>query len=217
MAEKPKMLVRRECVDGVHTVVGMPVRDEVFELGTSREKDDCFIWTEVDRCVLNLHSKRVLGAKVTFRDCEIVAMKVVRDMNWRGVLFEHCAFRGTFRLLDFGIADPFSDHPAGLIGCDLSKARFDYCSFGHFDPNEICWPESPHVIFFHPGSHREAIHAIVAEWPMQGLLQMTALNDHQVHAVAQSLQFLQHEKCPAEQLERFLNACRTLDFVRINF
>jgi hypothetical protein len=224
VGNKPQMLVRREHRDGAQIIVGVPVRGEVFELGQGRIEDG-FHWTDVENCVLNLHSKRVLASNVTFRNCEIVAKKTIRDMNWSGILFERCTFRGVLKHLNLGIAATDSDHPAGLVSCDLSHARLDYCVFGPIDRATTRWPESRHVIFFHPGSHSDEIRSIVPERPMQGLLQMTAFYNDKCHAVAHSLPYVQEylderkwkDRDSAEQLDRFLAKCRTLDFVRINF
>ena len=184
------MLIRREYRDGIQIIVGVPVRDEVLELGLGRE-DDGFHWTEVEKCVLNIHSKRVLASNVTFRDCEIVARKPIRDMNWFNVLFERCTFRGVFKMLSIGFAEHFhQDCPHGLDHCDLSQARFDSCELGGMDFATTRWPESPHVVFFHPGSHRDEIRAIMPEWPMQGLLQLMTRLDEACYAVACSVEYL---------------------------
>src|SRR5262249_49944442 len=131
---------------------------------------------------------------------------------------ETCRFEGVFRFCSFGFRDAFDpSHAAAIRGCDLSKARLDSCILDNADLSSLVFPASPHLIFFEPKKHREAINALVPDFPVQNFLQNTSLRDEECSAVAYSMEFLTEKAYPLEQMKLLLSRCREVDFVRMNF
>jgi hypothetical protein len=206
------------------------VSGQTLDLGVRKNFDGIGWGAKLTNCELRVHKpNRATVHNATLEDCRIVAARSkVEDLTWWNVRFVRCTFEGVFRLCMFGVEDPQDpSYPPTLEGCDFSKARLDYCSFfGEIDLPSTRWPASPHVIFFQPDSHRSEILSIVPEWPLQGLLQQITFRDATCRAVAISQEFLEENRRPKKdgypgyppaQFEQFLNKCRTLDYVRINF
>jgi hypothetical protein len=196
------------------------VEGRVLDIGI-RSGHDVIGWdVELRACEIRLHAaaKNAVVLNAKFSDCRFLAMRKQENLNWHNAIFEHCVFKGTFLFCSFGFGaadDP--TRPAGLRWCDFSDARLDSCTLGNTDLSSLVLPKEPHLTFFEPGKHQDAIKAIVPEWPVQGFLENTALHEDTCSAVAYSQQFLDNRNFPAAQYELLLRRCRELDFIRINF
>lgn len=204
------------------------VSGQTLDLGVRKNFDGIGWGAKLTHCELRVHKpNRATVYNATFEDCRIVpARRKVEDLTWRNVRFVRCTFEGVFRVCMFGFQSSMDQsYPPTLESCDFSKARLDNCVFGSIDVASTSWPESPHVIFFQPVSHRQDILSIDPDWPLQGLLQLITSYNEECRVVAISLPFLEERRqseknrdgYPSDQFEQFLSKCRTLDFVRINF
>lgn len=182
-----------------------------YVLGLGAKFTDCEIQLRAEA-----HRATVHGA--TFINCRFVAQGIQEKLNWRNIVYEGCSFRGVFRFCSPGFRDAYDAcHPAGMGGCDFSEARLDYCTLGNADLLTIVLPVTPHLFFFEPKKHREAINALVRDFPIQNFLQNTSFHDEQCSAVAYSIEYLAEKAYPSEQFDMLLRRCRDADFVRMNF
>jgi hypothetical protein len=222
MFTKENVVVRREIKDGRLMCVAVPIIGETLELGLATESDFVSV-TSVNDCRIHLHSKRADVSDSVLTNCEIVACKVIRDMNWAGVKYVDCKFRGVYRLLSIGGGhSQYPGHPHGLFNCNFSQARLDAVSLCNADWSSFVWPAEPHM-FIKP--IKEAEQRMLECIPKENTLRefrscvgFLAFHLTDVSAmVASRYYFEKFRKLPMDMLLPFYENCRKLDFVQMNF
>jgi hypothetical protein len=191
-----------------------------LDFGT-REYSDVIKWgSHVSDTEIRLHNpKKCHFFCSTLERCRLLAVQPQVEPNWSNVHWLNCQFEGVFQGCSFGRTSEVACFHTPLVRmerCDFSKARLDGCSFLNTDQKEVVWPQSDHVIVHEPWRHVEAIRGIHPNWPLQGFLQNIALADQELSALVLSTEWLRSWLSEPD-VERFIAACRMLDFVTINF
>jgi hypothetical protein len=222
MFTKDNVVVRREINQGRLVCVAVPIQGETLELGLAAEQDYISV-TSITDSILRIHSKRVRIVDSVLTNCEIGACKAVRDMNWDGVQYVDCRFRGVFRLLTIGGEHgQYPGHPYGLFNCDFSAARLDSVRLCNVDWANFVWPTEPHM-FVRPilEARSRLLDCIPKQSTNSDLVAcVTSLGSHYINVDAKAVSryyFEKFRKLPMDMLLPFYENCRKLNFVQMNF
>jgi hypothetical protein len=118
------------------------------------------------------HSQRNIevAAKkgLALEDCEIIAVKPLKNHRFLQARFIRCHFKGTFFGVDFGHlenqAPPFERDEFGRVEqCDFTQARLEGCRFFNTDISTLKFAGWPHVVI--PDPHLRAQDVDKVQWP----------------------------------------------------
>ncbi|VTR99573.1 unnamed protein product [Tuwongella immobilis] len=202
-------------------IINTTVSGLVLDLGT-RKYSDVIKWgAYVSDSVFHLHdSSKCHFYCATLERCRLVAITPQTDPNWGNLHCIDCIFEGVFRYCLFGRASTVKCHHTPLTRiqhCDFSHARLDNCIFLDIDVNSVVWPKQPHIIIHEPWRHAASILGISSKQSLLGFLQDLALANSDLTVRALSLDWLITNKLGERDLDEFVNSCRKLDFIRVNF
>lgn len=147
------------------------IKDEHIVLDVRPEV--CFLGPnavfESSRIDINISARGLSIVDAKFINCMIRVKRQLNNFRFHKAYFEKCQFRGRFSGCDFGRRiddDPpgFLYSPeAGIVDCDLSAAKLDFCRFINCDLSTLRLPLWPFFTVRDPEELQEQ--ALKLPWP----------------------------------------------------